>query len=131
MEGHCSHSERINFEKLQDDPVLLVTLYVDQFPESDLSHERVARYPQLKLYPTIAEALTLVPDSYADVPGLLSRLGGRDVLLGFVESYGMTALTDERYRPIVGPRLDDLAARMEDAGLHLASGTLEIGRAHV
>lgn len=36
----------------------LVSLYVDQFPESDLSRERVARYPDLKLYPTIAEALT-------------------------------------------------------------------------
>ena len=36
----------------------VVSLYVDQFPESDLSRERISRYPQLKLYPTIAEALT-------------------------------------------------------------------------
>jgi len=36
----------------------VVSLYVDQFPESDLSRERVARHPGLKLYPTIAEALT-------------------------------------------------------------------------
>lgn len=36
----------------------VVSLYVDQFPESDLSRERVARYPQLRMYPTIAEALT-------------------------------------------------------------------------
>ncbi len=36
----------------------IVSLYVDQFPESDLSRERVARYPDLKIYPTIAEALT-------------------------------------------------------------------------
>mgnify|MGYP001343885332 CR=1 FL=1 len=36
----------------------VVSLYVDQFPESDLSRERVARYPALKMYPTIAEALT-------------------------------------------------------------------------
>ena len=37
----------------------IVSLYVDQFPESDLSRERVARYPQLNMYPTIPEALTL------------------------------------------------------------------------
>jgi len=36
----------------------VVSLYVDQFPESDLSRERVARYPHLKLYSTITEALT-------------------------------------------------------------------------
>ena len=36
----------------------VVSLYVDQFPESDLSRERVARHPHLKMYPTIAEALT-------------------------------------------------------------------------
>ena len=48
----------------------VVALYVDQFPESDLSHERVARYPQLKLYPTIAEALTQGGDKLA-VDGVL------------------------------------------------------------
>ena len=37
----------------------VVSLYVDQFPESDLSREREARHPDLKIYPTIAEALTL------------------------------------------------------------------------
>ena len=36
----------------------IVSLYVDQFPESDLSRERAARNPDLKIYPTIAEALT-------------------------------------------------------------------------
>ncbi|MBI3417178.1 MAG: hypothetical protein HY043_17955 [Verrucomicrobia bacterium] len=36
----------------------LVSLYVDQFPEGDLSRDRAARHP-VKIYPTIAEALTL------------------------------------------------------------------------
>jgi hypothetical protein len=36
----------------------LVSLYVDQFPEGDLSRERDARFEQLKIYPTIAAALT-------------------------------------------------------------------------
>jgi hypothetical protein len=61
---------------------------------------------------------------YADVAGLFSRLGGADVILAFVESYGMTALEDPRYAPVVGPRLDDLQARMQSAGLHVATGRL-------
>lgn len=37
----------------------IVSMYVDQFPESDLSREREARHEGLRIYPTIAEALTL------------------------------------------------------------------------
>src|SRR5438128_3676229 len=38
----------------------LVSLYVDQVdPKTDLSHERAERHPAMKMYPTIAEALTL------------------------------------------------------------------------
>ncbi|HEX3725567.1 MAG TPA: hypothetical protein VHV08_04965 [Pirellulales bacterium] len=37
----------------------LVSLYVDQFPEGDLSRERARRCKGLKIYPTIAEALCL------------------------------------------------------------------------
>jgi hypothetical protein len=40
-------------------PMDLVSLYVDQVKENDLSRERAARFPQMKLYPTIADALTL------------------------------------------------------------------------
>lgn len=36
----------------------LVSLYVDQKPHDDLSHERAQRFPAMKLYPSIAEALT-------------------------------------------------------------------------
>ncbi len=36
----------------------LVSLYVDQTPKGDLSRERAARHPEMKIYPTIAEALT-------------------------------------------------------------------------
>lgn len=62
--------------------------------------------------------------SYADLPGLLTRLGGRDVVLAFVESYGTSAVDDPRYAPVVRPRLEDMARRLEAAGLHLATGTL-------
>src|SRR5438876_3965130 len=36
----------------------LVALYVDQHPERDLTPDRAARFPGMKVYPTIAEALT-------------------------------------------------------------------------
>ncbi|MBL0157342.1 MAG: hypothetical protein IPP47_09615 [Bryobacterales bacterium] len=37
----------------------LVSLFVDQVGKNDLSHERAARHPELKMCKTIAEALTL------------------------------------------------------------------------
>jgi hypothetical protein len=37
----------------------LLALYVDQVPQDDLSRDRAARFPTMKIYPTIAEALTL------------------------------------------------------------------------
>jgi hypothetical protein len=48
----------------------LVSLYMDQFPEGDLSRERASRFPQLKIYPTIAEALRRGGDKLA-VDGVL------------------------------------------------------------
>jgi hypothetical protein len=71
-----------------------------------------------------AEALAGARDSYADLPGLLAGLGGRDVLLGFVESYGMAALDDPELAATVRPQLDVLAERVAEAGLHLVTGTL-------
>ena len=43
----------------------LVSLYVDQFPEGDLSRERASRFSQLKIYPSVAEALTCGGDKLA------------------------------------------------------------------
>jgi hypothetical protein len=40
-------------------PMDLVALYVDQVPAEDLSRDRAKRFPAMKIYPTIAEALTL------------------------------------------------------------------------
>ncbi len=42
----------------QEPRVDIGSVFIDQFPEGDLSRERVKRH-QLKLYPTIADALTL------------------------------------------------------------------------
>ena len=48
----------------------LVSLYVDQVGEDDLSHDRAAEFPLLKVYPSIREALTLGGDKLA-VDGVL------------------------------------------------------------
>lgn len=40
-------------------PMDLVSLYVDETPPDDLSRERAQRFPHMKIYPTIAETLTL------------------------------------------------------------------------
>ena len=51
-------------------PMDLVSLYVDQFPKSDLGRSRVKLFPHLEIYPSIAQALTLGGDRLA-VDGVL------------------------------------------------------------
>jgi hypothetical protein len=51
-------------------PMDVVSLYVDQRPEGDLTEDRVRRFPQMKLCQTIAEALRLGTDDLA-VDGVL------------------------------------------------------------
>ncbi len=65
------------------------------------------------------------PPARPEPPLLLSRLEGRHVALVYIESYGMAALEDPELAGVVVPRLEAAAARLEDAGIHLVSGTLE------
>ncbi|MDP6053458.1 MAG: hypothetical protein QF879_14030 [Candidatus Latescibacteria bacterium] len=51
-------------------PMDLVSLYVDQVGEGDLSRDRAERFPEMKIYPSIAETLTLGGDTLA-VDGVL------------------------------------------------------------
>lgn len=51
-------------------PMDLVSLYVDQYPEGDLSRGRAARFPTMQIYPTVADALTLGTNTLA-VDGVL------------------------------------------------------------
>ena len=55
---------------------------------------------------------------------LLSGLGGADVLLIYIESYGRSALERERYAELLLPRLATFERRLADAGLVAASGYL-------
>lgn len=70
------------------------------------------------------EYLAEAPAGYGGMAGLLERLEGRDVVLAFIESYGVSAIDDPRYAPVIGPRLEAFGRQMEAAGLALASGTL-------
>ena len=98
--------------------------YVDA-PTVRLVRDQISRFAaMMNEREWFAEALSKSADSYADLPGLLSRLGGRDVIFAFIESYGVTALYDARYSPVIGPRLDDFQARMDAAGLYVVSGKL-------
>lgn len=60
----------------------------------------------------------------ADQTQALNRLAGRDVILGFIESYGISTITDPRYRPVVDQSLDLMADELASAGLTVATGRL-------
>ncbi|HET8850420.1 MAG TPA: sulfatase [Marinobacter sp.] len=57
-------------------------------------------------------------------PTALERVAEVDVILAFIESYGISGLTDDRYRPVLKPRLDTLGEQLERAGLTVATGRL-------
>lgn len=54
----------------------------------------------------------------------LPGLGGRDVTLAFIESYGVSAIFDARYAPLIRPRLANMQERLRGAGLYIATGRL-------
>jgi hypothetical protein len=64
------------------------------------------------------------PDGFADQPRLLSRLGGSNVVVAYIESYGMAALEDPEFAATIRPRLTTAETRLGDAGLHMATGEL-------
>ena len=65
-------------------------------------------------------------DAFRDTPNdkLLSGLRGKDVVLGFVESYGRSALEDPRYAPVVDAALDAGTKDLKSAGFAARSGFL-------
>ena len=94
-------------------------------PVARLARDQVVRYAETRRDRGVFRAeLAEAPAGYADTPGLLAGLGGSDVILGFLESYGAAAIEDPRYADVVGPRLDALERRVSEAGLHVVSGRL-------
>ena len=55
----------------------------------------------------------------------LPGLAGVDVILGLVESYGVSAVFDERYAPVIVPGLESIGEELDAAGLHVVTGVLE------
>lgn len=54
----------------------------------------------------------------------LPSLNDKNVIMVFIESYGVSTIENERYAEIVLPRLKAMETRLEDAGLAIVSGTL-------
>lgn len=91
-------------------PMVEATRY--QWQQVKTTHQaRLAFAEQLETTPLQARAL----------PGL----EGRNVLLTFVESYGVSALNDPRYSNVLRPTLATMENRLEERGLHVVSGLLE------
>jgi hypothetical protein len=65
-------------------------------------------------------------DRFREVPAakLLDGLAGTDVLLMYVESYGRSALEQERYAATLMPRLESFERQLAAAGLGAASSWL-------
>ena len=55
----------------------------------------------------------------------LPGLAGVDVILGLVESYGVSAVFDARYAPVIVPSLEAVGEKLDAAGLHVVTGVLE------
>lgn len=64
-------------------------------------------------------------DPYAGLDDLLDRIGGRDVLVIFVESYGRTSFDNDLYAPTHLATLRQAQRRLEGAGLAMRSGWLD------
>lgn len=70
---------------------------------------------------TFAEQLAIAPLDVQPLPGL----AGRNVLLTFIESYGVSALNDPRYNPPLLATLEEMQHRLADRDLYVVSGLLE------
>lgn len=71
-----------------------------------------------------AAELASAPDSYAGTPGLLSKLRNQDVLLTFIEAYGVSAYEDPQWKVVMRPKFDEMASRLAAEGLYVATGKL-------
>ena len=83
-----------------------------QWHQVSTTHQaRLAFTEQLETAPLESQAL----------PGL----EGNNILLTFVESYGVSALNDPRYSDLLLPTLTSLERRLKERGLYVVSGLLQ------
>ena len=94
-------------------------------PAVELAKEQAEQFRRTLIErKSFAAELAASPHTYEGTTGLLGKLAGEDVLLTFIESYGMSALVDPLWGAVAGPRLNDMADRLAAVGLHVASGKL-------
>lgn len=77
-------------------------------------------FARLRAFRTAAET-----DPFAGAAPLLDRIGGRDVLFLYVESYGAANLTNPRYAPTHRETLAGIETDLAARGLAMRSGWLE------
>ncbi|MCC6009072.1 MAG: sulfatase [Rhodobacteraceae bacterium] len=61
-------------------------------------------------------------DPLRDARPLFDRLGGADLVIVFVESYGNSSLINPLYEPVHGARLRDIATTLDAHGLAMRTG---------
>nr|WP_284047971.1 hypothetical protein [Marinobacter sp. ATCH36] len=107
-----------------------ITVAASWLPQSiaGLSASRLAA-TQIQLAADTHQSTLAFRQRLEDNPGAaqitpLSGLAKTDVILGFIESYGISAVTDPRYQPVIGARLDQMGQKLNEAGLHIVTGRL-------
>ncbi|KHJ52081.1 Alkaline-phosphatase-like, core domain containing protein [Vreelandella venusta] len=96
-------------------------------PHSTLPVVHTARFQWQQVVSThqarlaFSEQLQASPMATQALPGL----EGRDVLLTFIESYGVTALDDPRYNRQILATLAEIETRLEQRGLSVVSGLMD------
>lgn len=95
----------------------LPTSLVWQVADRQLSGYARAQASLKKLQQQLATA----PPAAVSLP----RLENRNILLTFVESYGVSAVLDEPFASTLGPRLAAVQEQLESAGLYVATGRMQ------
>ncbi|MFL1404432.1 hypothetical protein ACJO2E_03675 [Marinobacter sp. M1N3S26] len=101
-------------------PVPLVGATAIRIGASQADHVMDARQASRQF----REQLSLRRDMSAMDGVALEGLSSTTVVLAFVESYGVSALMDDRYRPTVAASLERLGQVAEERGFHVVSGRL-------
>lgn len=96
-------------------------------PQTALPMVNTARFQWQQVIDThrarqaFTEQLEAAPMKAQALPGL----AGRNVLLTFIESYGVSALNDPRYNRTLLLTLEDIKRRLAERDLHVVSGLVE------
>ena len=95
--------------------VTLVSFAADQTERAVVAHEATRAFER---------RLETATHGYSGQVRAVDRLGNADVILGFIESYGISTLLDDRYSPLISGRLGIMQKALDEAGLHVVSGRL-------